>query len=130
MYYIWKNIIDKDKKELVGFCHYNKALDIKLKEVEKLIPDKCEWIVAKKTHIPAHANQEEQKIFIKLLQTDYPKYYSAYCELYHEDGSGELCNVANMFISTEEEMDKYCCFLFEFLEKLRQKIGEKDTSKY
>lgn len=127
LYWIWKND-NSAPDDIVGFFHYNKGLDIKKKDL-KNITDKT-WIVLKKCNNNAHPFINEVQATRNILREYYPKYLPVWDKIYREDGSGSMCNAAQLFITTYKEFRKYCEFLFGVLFQLRKEIGEGDSSPY
>lgn len=63
----------------------------------------------------------------RILNNDYPSYFSVWTELYDEDAAGrsEVCRASNMFITTYAEFELYCNWLFDILFKMRNALGDK-----
>ncbi len=127
LYWVWKNVKLKDS-DIIGFCHYNKALDISEKKVQKWLSKNKEGIVTLlPTKIRNHPVSNEVKVIITLLRKDKPMYYKAWNKLYDEKAAGRYnaCRGGNMFITTGDVFHKYCTWLFDLLENMRDSIGDK-----
>ncbi|MBE5790341.1 MAG: DUF4422 domain-containing protein [Clostridiales bacterium] len=124
LYWIWKNG-EKEKYEAIEFRHYNKYLIISENETSEFLHlNKNGWIVAKAAPNPPHNYVEEWKCFRELVKEKYHVYYNALLKLYDEaDGSGYQCNSTNMFITSTDQLNKYCSVLFEICKDLRERIG-------
>lgn len=131
LYWIWKNESISDE-EMIGYCHYNKCLDIKPKKAHKLLitEKKFDFLVAEKTYITPHGQKDELQAITTILKDYYPDYFNTWNELYASDGSGNECNNAQLFITTGKYFKQYCSFLFDVLEKMRKIVGDKLGSPY
>lgn len=131
LYWVWKNQnIDDD--DMVGFCHFNKALDISETKAYKLLfgNNKYDFLVADHTYITPHRQKDELLAITTILSQDYPEYYQIWKNLYKDDGSGNECNAAQLFITKGKYFNEYCNFLFDVLKKMRKIIGDKDGTPY
>lgn len=131
LYWIWKNATYAPDS-IVGFCHYNKALDISNKKIEKVLFKRNNmWIVAEDSSIPPHPRPQQVRAVEEILESlDDPRYYRAWKNTYSSDASSEAMNPAQMFITTGKELDNYCNFLFKVLFELRNKIGNVEDVAY
>lgn len=127
LYWIWKNY-KFNEDDLVGFCNYNKTLKINKDNIKSLVDNKCEWITFEPIKIVAHSKINEIRQLEIILENNYPEYYKTWKELYNHDGSSKYdnCRYANTFLTTYEELDKYCSFLFPILKELRTYVGNLD----
>lgn len=126
LYWIWKNI-DFNDDDYVGFCHYNKCLDLKKKDYREIADCKEDmWYVTPPFENRDHPIQEEIDALVKILSSDYLEYYKVWEKMYNKDGSGKgaICYGANIFLTSYKEFTQYCEFLFDVLFKLRKVIGE------
>lgn len=130
LYYVWKNM-DLSKYDFIGFSHYNKKLKISKKEIiHFLTSNRYGWIVSGQRKIPPHSDMNEWKTFCEVIQEKYPKYYDSLHSIYREDGSSNQCSPANMFITSNEELKKYCEFVFGVCAELRLRIGNNQKPRY
>lgn len=131
LYWIWKNK-NISSNEMVGFCHFNKCLEISTDKAYKLLvkEKKYDFLVAEKATIPLHPQQDELKAITTILRLNYPKYYQSWNEIYQPDGSSDDCNNAQLFITTGKYFSEYCTFLFGVLSKMRELVGDKHGSPY
>ena len=130
LYWVWKNY-DKSQIKYIGYSHYNKKLAITRKEIkEYLSTNEDGWIVAKKASVAMHSDKCEWKIFVEVINDMYPEYYDYFKKIYGEYGESDCCNTLNMYITTVEEFDKYCEFLFDILAEIRRRIGDNEKHKY
>lgn len=97
LYWIWKNENFNDN-DIVGFCHYNKALLVSDKVIVTEI-EKNNWLVYRRRAIPAHPIKNELDTLVNILKADYPAYYESWKRIYKEDGSSDKCNGAQLFIT-------------------------------
>ena len=69
LYWIWKNE-NINKEELVGFCHFNKCLDVKFSKAYNLLINrqKYDFLVADKTYITPHPRKDELDAIVKILK--------------------------------------------------------------
>lgn len=69
---IWLNISNENinKEELVGFCHFNKCLDVKFSKAYNLLINrqKYDFLVADKTYITPHPRKDELDAIVKILK--------------------------------------------------------------
>lgn len=131
LYWIWKN--EKFKQDdIVGFAHYNKILDIRDRDIERILMNReAEWIVRDPVCIPQHSYPEDINILISLLKADYPQYYEAWNHCYDAEGSSEkVCFNCELFYTSSDEFEKYCEFLFSVLFKVYSAIGKVEREPY
>lgn len=133
LYWIWKNTKHK-ADDIIGFCHYNKYLDISQKKVEKLISSgKVEWIIVSPIVSLPHKYPEEIAVLVDVLKTKYPSYYNAFIQIYDETGASKngISNFhgGQLFYTTYEIFDGYCNFLFNVLKDTYQIIGQTQKEK-
>jgi hypothetical protein len=114
LYWVWKN--EKIKpNDIIGFCHYNKALGISSKKIVKLFEKNKEknlWITLPSTYIRRHDDEIVNKAFLVVLKEKYPQYYNNWFKFFDKNMEGNGSRPANMFITTGNEFNKYCNFLF------------------
>ena len=69
LYWIWKNI-KFDKDDLIGFCHYNKALKITNKQILRFFNKEkgTKWVALKESYIQGHPNQNEIDVILSILK--------------------------------------------------------------
>lgn len=132
LYWIWKN--EKfNEDDIIGYCHYNKAIGITNREIKKFLNlNNNGWIVTHKFLIPKHPRKAQILALEKVLSTMYEKkYYDTWKLLYDEDGASKIgMNPAQLFITTYGEFDKYCSFLFSVLESVRCILGDVEDVPY
>lgn len=133
LYYIWKNKQFKSK-DIIGFAHYNKILNISPRKLQRLFSDNTKWVVRYPEIIPAHKFPNDIHQLEEILKIDFPVYYKAWTELYDKNGhslNNQLtCSSSQMFFTSFSEFDKYCTFIFNVLAKLRKRVGEVSRSPY
>lgn len=124
LYWIWKNI-KFDKDDLIGFCHYNKALKITNKQILRFFNKEkgTKWVALKESYIQGHPNQNEIDVILSILKKNYSEYYDTWMKIYDKNASGKKCRAANMFLTSYCEFDKYCKFLFSVLFEMRKQLG-------
>lgn len=130
LYWIWKNDVLKDS-DIIGFCHYNKTLNIKRNKVEKwLLYNPNGMITLPPTKIRNHPNHFEVQCLRKILYSKYPQCYMVWNKLYDEEaaGRGNVCRGGNMFITTGHTFKSYCSWLFDILFELRKMVGDSPNS--
>lgn len=127
IYWIWKNDYS-EPQDIIGFFHYNKGLDIKKSKILNLKDN--EWIVLNKCKNSSHPFPNEISATRNILKSRYPEYLSAWDYAYRDDGSGDICNAAQLFITSYKEFRNYCEFLFGVLFELRHAIGDGNSSPY
>lgn len=130
LYWIWKNarIADDD---IVGYAHYNKALGIKRKNVEKWLScNPTGMISLAPTKNRDHPNAREVHCMLETLKSKYPDCYAVWNKLYDEEAAGrsEVCRGGNMFIAKGATFNAYCSWLFDVLGTLRSMVGESSYS--
>jgi|GEM_PF-902450 len=134
LYWIWKNV-DFEPTDIVGFCHYNKCLDISERKLRETFRNHEKvWVVRDLTPIEKHTYPEDIEEYLKLLKEDYPEYYRSWNKLYTREGesrdwAANCCN-CEMFYTTPDELNRYCEFLFGSLSKLRAVVGDVDRERY
>ena len=139
-YWAWKN----SKSDIIGFCHYRRyfARNIFLKKLEKEdiveILDEYDIIMPNKAHMGMTNIDdikktreylsygpyiEEYYILREIIEKYYPDYLKSYDEMLNE----KECYWFNMFICKKELADDYFEWVFDILEKVKDKI---DFDKY
>lgn len=133
LYWIWKNY-KFSANDIVGFCHYNKILDIKDSKIIKLFKKNIKWIVRDSVYMVPHDYPDDVHVLEYVLAESYPEYYVQWKKLYNSSGESlekaENCDNCELFYTTVEEFDNYCDFLFDVLLKVRKKIGKVDREPY
>ena len=130
IYWIWKNHSYK-KSDIIGFCHYNKTLQINTNNIKDyLLNNNSGWIVAEEKKMPPHSDITEWKALNDIIKDKFPGYYKSFNEIYNADGSSIGCNTANVFITTWSQFEKYCSFLFSVCSNLRDKIGNNEKDRF
>lgn len=128
LYWIWKNIKIEDT-DIIGFCHYNKALKISNKRIKKWIKG-CDFngiITIRPIAIRNHPVPDEVKCIMQLLKEKSSSDINAWNKLYNEEAAakGNFCRGGNMFITSGKIFNDYCTWLFSLLVEMRLRIGNK-----
>lgn len=128
MYWVWKNVKIQDT-DVIGFCHYNKALKISSIKAYNWIV-KCNlngFITLKPIAICKHPVPDEVNCIIQLLKERNISDYDAWNKLYDNEASakGVYCRGGNMFITSGKLFKEYCNWLFPLLNEMRHRIGDK-----
>lgn len=130
MYWIWKNTNIEDN-DIIGFSHYNKALNISKTKAEKWIKEHDYYGIISLTPITIrnHPVQDEVTAILEILQHKFKEEYRVWEILYDKEAAsiGCTCRSANMFITSGRIFKDYCCWLFSILEEMRQKVGDKPS---
>lgn len=127
LYWVWKNGKVKEG-DIIGFCHYNKGLNISRRKVEKwLKKEPCGMITLKPSKIRNHPVPEECKAIFEILYNTNISYYETCCKLYDEEFASKYpnCRGGNMLICTGSTFNAYCSWLFPILAEMRRNIGDK-----
>lgn len=124
LYWAWKN----NNSQYVGFYHYNKYLKISVRKSQKFLKSNNGFIVAKKMKMKNHSNPEQYSTFLKVLKKYDYNFYLTYCNYISNFGCGYI-SPCNMFITTRENLNKYCSFLFPLLDEIYKAIGITDNDK-
>lgn len=126
MYWVWKNVqIEND--EIIGFSHYNKALDISEKLCKEWLAFHSDgMITVNPKMIRDHPVSDEVAGVLAILKRYEPE-YMAWKRIYDETAAakGNYCRGANMFITTGATFKSYCEWLFPILKEMRQIVGDK-----
>lgn len=128
MYWVWKNtqIADDD---IIGFSHYNKALNISNTKAEKWIKDHDHYGIISFSPIAIrnHPAQDEVTAVLEILQDKFKDEYRVWQILYDEEAAsvGCTCRGGNIFITSGKIFKDYCRWLFCVLSEMRQKVGDK-----
>lgn len=137
LYWIWKNT-NIHSNDIIGFYHYNKGLKISKYQAINYFnrnKDKRAWITLPVDHIRDNPDEAVNKALIKVLKDKYPSYYQVWSKLYDSHMEGDKCRPTNMFITTGDEFEKYCEFLFpvcfevEYLLK-NHAVSDKNMQRY
>lgn len=129
LYWIWKNI-NFDSNDIIGFYHYNKGLKIsKYKAINYFKKNnfKKAWVALPAGYIRDNPDEIVNQALIKVLREDYPLYYKVWLKLYNSHMEGNQCRPANMFITTGNEFEKYCTFLFSVCFKVEDLLKKHTT---
>lgn len=128
LYWVWKNI-KIENTDIIGFCHYNKALKISSKKAYDWIVG-CNlkgFITLKPIAICKHPVPDEVDCVIQLLKEQNISDYNAWNKLYDNEAAakGNYCRGGNMFITSGKLFIDYCNWLFPLLKEMRYRIGNK-----
>lgn len=133
MYWIWKNYSRQKNVRYIGMCHYrrylmmgdrSKPIDGDL--VDKLL-SKCDFILpqligveksAREWFVKTSGYAKDLDITEALLRKDYPEYVDAWVKRLAQD-HGHYCNI---MITSVENYNAYCEWMFEVLGKLEKLI--------
>lgn len=133
VYWVWKNQKFEDD-DIIGFCHWNKKLQISYKEIITFFNQNKNnaWIALEPTTIVKHSVKKEIEVLEKILKTDYPDYYLNWTKQYdsHGEAHDNVCMGGSMFITRYSDFRLYCEWLFDVLFKLRKQIGNSVENKY
>lgn len=139
-YWVWKN----SNADIIGFCHYRRyfAKNILLKKLEKddieEILNDYDIILPNKAHMGMTNIEDIKKTREYLnygpyleeyckLRTILEEYYPDYVPYYDEMLNSKECYWFNMFICKKELANDYFTWVFDILEKVKDKI---DFKKY
>ena len=127
IYWIWKNC-KFENDTIIGFCHYNKGLQISEKKAKIFLDNnRGGWITLKPCKNRDHPVDDEVKAIEDVLKHKPTKYYEAWTRMYDSVAAGkyECCRAGNMFITTYKEFSEYCDWLFDILFEMRNIVGDK-----
>lgn len=127
MYWIWKNFTEAD---YVGICHYRRYLInengavFTENELYKLF-EKYDMITTKLLTLPGSyykgfgINHHEKDLITteNVLREKYPEYFKTFHELVH----GPHTYFGNIFITSKENYDRYCQWLFDILFEVQKR---------
>lgn len=127
LYWIWKNIKFNDG-DIVGFCHYNKMLNISERGIKKFFKKNPRgWLVSNYAYVPLDNDDFVIQSFKKIFQTNFPDYYNVWqkFEFYNSNVSAWLqkYSPSNLFYTDANSFIEYCEWLFNILFKLRLMVG-------
>lgn len=127
MYWVWKNTMIHDD-DIIGFCHYNKCLNISKKKCNTWLNQFPQGMITiNPIKIRNHPYQDEVDAMIaSLSEADRKVYY----RLYDVEAAsvGNTCRGGNMFICRGGQFKSYCQWLFPILQNARLIIGDKAES--
>lgn len=130
LYWVWKNTQIEDN-DIIGFCHYNKALSISNgKAVCWLRNYPNGFITGKPNRIRNHPVPNEVKAMLDGVVTSGEKYLEAWNNLYDDEAAAKFacCRGGNTFITTGVQLKAYCEWLFSVLTTMRKDVGDKDDA--
>lgn len=129
LYWVWKNTSIADD-DIIGFCHYNKALNITRRRA-------CAWlrknengiITLKPSKIRNHPVPDEVQAVMSILH-ERQELYTTWDKLYDDEAAakGAFCRGGNMFITSGHVFKDYCSWLFDILTKMRAIVGDKPNT--
>ena len=127
LYWIWKNIKFNDD-DIVGFCHYNKMINISERGIKKFFKKNPRgWIVMNFASCPFDDNDNVFQSLKKILSNDYPDYYSEWQKFtfYDKNSKSWILRYTpnNVFYTDARSFNEYCEWLFDILFKLRSVVG-------
>lgn len=132
LYWIWKNE-DFQPDDIIGFCHYNKCLQIEMDEVSRILGtnSKC-WIAKEPVKIVPHDYQEDITALESVLRGKYKEYFLSWERLYDSNGASKNINCCSceLFFAKRDEFYSYCEFLFGVLFEVKRIIGDVDRVPY
>lgn len=123
LFWIWKNVKFQDD-DIIGFCHYNKALSISTRKILSQFNNRGGniWITLKPDNIRNHDDVEVTESLLNILKRDYPKYYDEWFNHYDSMWMGKDCRGGNMFITSFSQFNKYCAELFDICRKMNNDL--------
>ena len=130
LYWIWKNIKFNDD-DIVGFCHYNKMIDISERGIKKFFKKNPRgWLILKRDCHELTQTYPPDIAINKILSQDFPEYYAEWKKFFTYDNDTSVCLVwfspCQMFYTDAKSFDEYCEFLFDVLFRLRSMVGDVD----
>lgn len=126
IYWIWKNL-DISDDDIIGFCHYNKALDISQGDAKKWLgKNPTGFIVLNPSYAKCHEASDEVN-GIEAALKHYSEDYRSWCVLYDEKAASRKrsCYSCNMFIATGKSFKEFCSWIFPILFEMRRIVGDK-----
>lgn len=126
LYWVWKNTEIHDD-DIIGFCHYNKALRISKSDAIKWLNlHENGFIVLKPITAHVHEAEDEVSATVEVLKKNRID-YEAWNRLYDEQAAGrsKSCYSCNMFIANGKEFKEFCCWLFPILAQMVEIVGDK-----
>lgn len=126
LYWVWKNV-KIDDGDIIGFCHYNKCLNISKKKAKKWLKKEPQGFIAlNPIYAKRHDAKDEIEAIERVLSSNIDDYRS-WELLYDENGISKYrnCYSCNMFITTGKSFDQFCTWLFNILMNLRTIVGDK-----
>lgn len=126
LYWVWKNV-NIDDGDIIGFCHYNKCLDISKRKAEKWLKKEHDgFIVLNPIYAKRHDAKDEIEAIESVLGQNKGD-INSWNLLYDEYGISKYknCYSCNMFITTGKSFKQFCTWLFNILKNLRIKVGDK-----
>ena len=130
LYWIWKNVNIADD-DIIGFCHYNKALHIsKHKACSWLKNNKNGMITLKPCKIRNHSFFFFFQAIMAILHKKGQDLYTTWNKLYDNEAAArkESCRGGNMFITTGAVFRDYCTWLFDILSEMRKIVGDRPNA--
>lgn len=127
LYWIWKNCKINDD-DIVGFCHYNKCLNISKKKVEKWFANNPSGIITLEPNlIRNHPIKDEVSAWILAISKFGDNYLDSFNKLYNceAESLGKTCRGGNMFIAKGDVFKQYCKWLFATCKHVRLLVGDK-----
>lgn len=131
LYWIWKNIKFNDD-DIIGFCHYNKMLNVSERDIKKFFRENPRgWLVMDDAECPFDGENIAFRSLKEILVKDFPDYYEywqngIYDGNIHGFNSCIKCASCNLFYTDAKSFNEYCEFLFDVLFKLRNTVGDVD----
>ena len=134
LYWIWKNITFNDD-DIVGFCHYNKILNISERNIKKFFTENPRgWLVMNRDTCPFSDDDIVYVSLRKIFQDYYPDYYQEWKKFCKQDKESlswlPEFSPCNMFYTDARSFNEYCGWLFGFLFRLRRMLGDIDGTPY
>ena len=130
LYWVWKNTSIADD-DIIGFCHYNKVLNITRQKVYSWLKNNENGIITlKPCKIRNHPVSDEVQAIISILQEQGQDLYATWNKLYDNEAAakGMICRGGNMFITSGRVFKDYCSWLFDILSKMRVIVGDKPNT--
>jgi len=126
LYWIWKNVRISDD-DIIGFCHYNKALNISRRKAERWLKKHPNGfiVLSPGRQSPHEAVDEVEAIEASLKKR--PLYYKVWKKHYDDKAANTAgtCFSCNMFITKGNSFKEFCSWLFEILMEVRASVGDK-----
>lgn len=130
LYWAWKN----SKTDIIGLCHYRRIFPFKSKEEIVNILENYDIIVAspysfrislEDEYLTSHI-KEDYNALIDVIKTYYYEMYESAIRVLKRN----ILYPYNMIIMNKEQLDNYCNWLFDILDKVERNTYIKERNNY
>ena len=130
-YCVWKNF---NTSKYVGFEHYRRHFDLSKKDIETILsvneiilPRKMFFNITLEEQYKNCHSQYDLNLCKEILFEKFPEYKESYKKYIEQ---GRFIYIANSFITTKENFNGICEFIFSIFDEFEKRVGYKNIEEW